>query len=109
MFKLGLAIGMWWYKPIIPVFKRQRQENQEFKASWVQVAHACNPSNSGGRDQEDGGLKPAQANSLRDPMLKNPSNKRAGGVAQSVEPESNPSTTNKKKNSWPGLGPWLKW
>jgi hypothetical protein len=32
---------------------------------------ACNPSYSGGRDQ-DCGLKPAQANSLRDPISKNP-------------------------------------
>jgi hypothetical protein len=29
----------------------------------VLVAHAYNPSYSGGRDQEDGGSKPAQANS----------------------------------------------
>jgi hypothetical protein len=27
------------------------------------VAHACNPSDSGGRDQEDYGSKPAWANS----------------------------------------------
>jgi hypothetical protein len=30
------------------------------------VAHAYNPSYSGGRDQEDRGLKPAGANSSRD-------------------------------------------
>jgi hypothetical protein len=30
------------------------------------VAHACNPSYSGGRDQEDRGSKPAQENSSRD-------------------------------------------
>jgi hypothetical protein len=36
------------------------------------VAHACNPNYSGGRDQEDLGSKPAQANSSRDPILKNP-------------------------------------
>jgi hypothetical protein len=29
------------------------------------VAHACNSSYSGGRDQEDGGWKPAQAKSYR--------------------------------------------
>jgi hypothetical protein len=29
------------------------------------VAHACNPSYSGGRDQEDLGFKPAWANSSR--------------------------------------------
>jgi hypothetical protein len=32
--------------------------------SQVAVAHACNPSYSKGRDQEDGGSKPAQINSL---------------------------------------------
>jgi hypothetical protein len=30
----------------------------------VLVAHACNPSYSGGRDQEDRGSKSARANSL---------------------------------------------
>jgi hypothetical protein len=29
------------------------------KTSWATVAHACNPSYSGGRDQEDHNLKPA--------------------------------------------------
>jgi hypothetical protein len=35
----------------------------------VPVAHACNPTYSGGRDQEDLGLKPAQANSSSRPYL----------------------------------------
>jgi hypothetical protein len=35
----------------------------------VLVVHACNPSYSGGRDQEDQGSKPARANSLLDPNL----------------------------------------
>jgi hypothetical protein len=30
------------------------------------VAHGCNPSYTGGREQEDHGSKPPQANSLRD-------------------------------------------
>jgi hypothetical protein len=38
-------------------------------------AHACNSSYSGGKDQEDLGLKPAWVNSSRDPILKNPSQK----------------------------------
>jgi hypothetical protein len=38
----------------------------------VQVAHACNSRYSGGRDQEDYGLKPAWANSSRDPVSKKP-------------------------------------
>jgi hypothetical protein len=38
--------------------------------SQVPVAHTCNPSYSGGREQEDHGLKLVQANCLRDPILK---------------------------------------
>jgi hypothetical protein len=39
---------------------------------WGQtpVAHTCNPSYSGGKDQEDRGSKPAWANGLRDPISK---------------------------------------
>jgi phosphotransferase system glucose/maltose/N-acetylglucosamine-specific IIC component len=33
---------------------------------WALVAHACNPSYSGGKDQGERGLKPAWANSSRD-------------------------------------------
>jgi hypothetical protein len=39
------------------------------------MAHACSPSHSGGRDQEDDGSKPAWADSLKDPILKSPSQK----------------------------------
>jgi hypothetical protein len=56
--------------------------------SQVVMIHACNPSYSGGRDQEDQCLKPSQANSLQDPTLKKkPSQKRADEVAQGVSPE----------------------
>jgi hypothetical protein len=40
------------------------------------VAHACNPSYSGGRDQEDHSSKPAQENSSQDPISKKPSTKK---------------------------------
>jgi hypothetical protein len=40
------------------------------------VAHTCDPGYSGGRDQEDHGLKPAQANSCRDPISKRPITKK---------------------------------
>jgi hypothetical protein len=53
----------------------------------VPLAHACNPTYSGRRDQEDRGSKTAQANSSRDPILKNPSQKRAGGMVQDAGPE----------------------
>jgi hypothetical protein len=36
------------------------------------VAHTYNPNYLGGRDQEDCGSKPAQANSSQDPILKKP-------------------------------------
>jgi hypothetical protein len=51
------------------------------------MAHTCNPSYSGGRDQEDSGSKPTPANSSRDPILQTPISKSAGGVAQSAGPE----------------------
>jgi hypothetical protein len=43
-----------------------------FFSSWALVAHTCNPSYSGGRDQEDCSLKKIQANSLQDAILKKP-------------------------------------
>jgi hypothetical protein len=65
------------------------------------VAHTCNPSNSGGRDQEDHGLKSAQANSLWDPILKKTYHKkRAGGVAQGGSSEFKPNCS-KKTNQPP--------
>jgi hypothetical protein len=64
------------------------------------VTHACNPSYSGGRDQEDRGSKPVWANSSQDPILKKiPSQKRAGGVAQDINLSSNPSTTHTETKS----------
>jgi hypothetical protein len=42
---------------------------------WALVAHACNPSYLGGRDQEDHGSRLAQANSLCDAILKIPNTK----------------------------------
>jgi hypothetical protein len=59
--------------------------------SWVLVAHACNPSYSGVRDQEDHNLKPTSDKQFRRPYLKKKkSQKRAGGVAQGVGPEFKP-------------------
>jgi hypothetical protein len=54
------------------------------------VAHTCNPSYSGGRDQDDYSSKPAQANISRDPISKIPNANRAGGVAQGVSPAFKP-------------------
>jgi hypothetical protein len=59
--------------------------------SHVLVAHAYNPGYSGGRDQENGGSKPAQANSSPEPISKKTKTKnkkitkKAGGVTQMVQ------------------------
>jgi hypothetical protein len=42
---------------------RERKQNMEIEGiamSWVLVAHTCDPSFSGGSNQEDLSLKPAQ-------------------------------------------------
>jgi hypothetical protein len=51
------------------------------RMNWMLVTHSRHPSDSGGRDQEDCGSKPAWTNSLKDPASKNHSQTRAGGVA----------------------------
>jgi hypothetical protein len=68
--------------------------------SQVLVAHTYNPSNSGSRDQEDHSSKLSQANSSRDPTLKNPSQKRIGGTAQCVGPEFKPQYDNNNKKEF---------
>jgi hypothetical protein len=46
------------------------------KSSWILVAHFCNPNYSIGSNKEDCGLKPAQANSSRDPISKKKKKKK---------------------------------
>jgi hypothetical protein len=53
--------------------------------SRAPVAHTCNPSYSGGRDQENWGWRSAWANSLWDPISKYPTQRRVGRVAQVIE------------------------
>jgi hypothetical protein len=47
----------------------------------VPVAHACNPSYSGGRDQEE------LWQVVHETFSKKPNTKRTGGVAQGIGPE----------------------
>jgi hypothetical protein len=69
------------------------------------VRHACDPSYSGGREQEDRRLKPAWANSSQDPISKNTTQKRAGRMTPAIECQpskhealsSNPRTTKKNQ------------
>jgi hypothetical protein len=66
---------------------------------WAPVAHAYNPSYSGGRDQEDHHSNPILANSSQDPISKISNTKRGGGVAQGVGPEFK-LQYHKKKKKW---------
>jgi hypothetical protein len=66
------------------------------------VAHACNPSYSEGSDQEDHSLKPAQANTSRDPISekKNPTTKI--GLVEWLKAKalsSSPITVKRKKKN----------
>jgi hypothetical protein len=72
---------------------------KKMKDSQALVAYTCNPSYSGGRDQEDHGSKPAWANCSRDPISKKHFTKKGGGVAQGEgsEFESQYHTQKKEK------------
>jgi hypothetical protein len=62
------------------------------------VAHACNPSYSGGRDQEDFGSKPAQQIVHKTPSQKKHSLKKVLVEWLKVKAlSSSPSTAKKKK------------
>jgi hypothetical protein len=62
------------------------------------VVHACNPSYSGGRDQENHGSKPAQANSFARPYLEKSSTKVGQVEWLKVKtPSSSLSKTEKRK------------
>jgi hypothetical protein len=68
----------------------------------VLVTQACNPSYSGGRDQEDLNSKPAQINRLRNLIwIKTLHKNRTGGVAQGEGPEFKPQYHKKKKKVFP--------
>jgi hypothetical protein len=87
------------YENIIKTTKLKKKKKQ--KGSRAPVAHACNPSHSGGRDQEDFGSKPAQANSSARPYLEKPFKNRAGRVAQGEGTRFKPQYHRKKKKNTP--------
>jgi hypothetical protein len=69
--------------------------------------HACNPSYSGGRDQEDSGLKPAWANSSWDTTSRKKKQtqirRKASRVAQGVGLEFKSQYHKKRRILLPGL------
>jgi hypothetical protein len=58
------------------------------------VAHTCNPSYSGSRDQEDHGSKPAQAKELPRPYLEKTHHKK--GLVEWLKVLSSNASTSKK-------------
>jgi hypothetical protein len=56
--------------------KREWQSINNIEIHKAPVAHACNPSYSGGKDKEDQGSKPAWASSSQDPISKIPITKK---------------------------------
>jgi hypothetical protein len=69
------------------------------------VAHACNPSYTGGTDQEDQSLKPAQTRPYltkkKKKLHKKKRKNRAGGVVQGESPEFKLQYCKKKKKYKP--------
>jgi hypothetical protein len=55
---------------------QKKKKKERKKKCWAPVAHAYNPSYSGGTDQEDHSLKPACANSSARPYLEKPFTKK---------------------------------
>jgi hypothetical protein len=77
--------------------------------SQAPVAHTCNPSCSGGRDQEDCASKPAGANSSIRPNLEKPFTKI--GLVEWLKVKalsSSPSTSKRKERSENRQSPFLK-
>jgi hypothetical protein len=74
---------------------------------WAPVAHICNPSYSGGSNQENRGLKPVWANSLQKSRTPGHTRtqKRTGGVAQGVDPEFKTQYRKEKKSSFMPYAP----
>jgi hypothetical protein len=66
------------------------------RAQWA-VAHSCNPSNSGGRDQEDRSSNPARAKSSRPRLKDTQHKKKAGGMAHGGGSEFKPQRHRKGK------------
>jgi hypothetical protein len=62
--------------------------------SRVPVAHAYNPSYSGGREQEDHGSRSARANNLKSCLE---STQHKEGLVEWLKPLSSSSTTTKKR------------
>jgi hypothetical protein len=65
--------------------------------------YACNPTYSGGRHQEDHGLKPARTNSSQDPILKKPIMEKGWWSSSRYRPWVQAPVLKKKNNGDRGM------
>jgi hypothetical protein len=79
-FKVFLCRALFW----LSYFDSVKVLTSRIHTSQAPVSHACNPSYSGGRHQEDWGSRPAWENSLRDPISKIAPTKRGQGRGPSA-------------------------
>jgi hypothetical protein len=85
-------------KILSKILAKQVQQCIKSHASWLPVAHTCNPNYLGDWDSEDCGLRPAYENSLRDtPHLQNKQSK--DGLQSCLKPQS---------TCFPSLKPWVQ-
>jgi hypothetical protein len=74
----------------------------KYSYSQAQVSHTCNPSYSGGRDQEDCSSKPSQANSSQDLIKKSLHRQKVGLVewlkVKALSSNPRPQKEKKEKN-----------
>jgi hypothetical protein len=75
---------------------------------WAPMAHACNPSYSGGRDQEDLGSKPNLGKQFSRPYLEKPFTKIGLVEWLKVKVMSSSPSTTKKKGQVYEENEWLK-
>jgi hypothetical protein len=81
---------------------------QDCSLSQEAGAHACNPSYSGGRDQEDQGSKPARTNSSQVPISKKTITKKGWWSTQGeFKPQYGKNKIINKYSM--GLEVWFKW
>jgi hypothetical protein len=92
IFKQGTVVHV--CNPIPWRLRQKDQSRQEL------VAHTCNPSYSGGTDQEDQGSKPAWAIVLRPYLEKTHHKKRAQGVGHELFKPQNHKKIKRKKKVW---------
>jgi hypothetical protein len=71
----------------------------EINYSQVLMAHACNPSYLGGRDQEDHGSRPAWAKSSQDPHL---NQSKPGMMVHTGHPIFGETAWENHDLGWPG-------